>query len=204
MGYLMYRKKSVILTATLTVLMTILGVANVTVAYKTTLDCDHEPVLYLVPDRGFASTTIMGSGFSACSTISVTWDGTPIPTVPSPLITDSHRNFTAIITVLTPDDPGPHIVNATDENGRSAETTFTVTDMKGPEGPEGPQGETGPAGSQGSKGDRGDPGPQGPQGETGPHGESGPTGAQPLGFIVAIVIALMVAIFLIAYTVVKA
>ena len=188
-------KKSVILIGTLTVLMAILGVANVTFACKTKLNCHHEPVLDLVPDRGFASTTIVGSGFSASSTITVTWDGTPIPTVPSPLITDSYRNFTAIITVLTPNVPGPHIVNATDENGRSAETTFTVIDMTGPEGPAGPEGPQGP---------QGETGPQGPQGETGPYGEPGPTGAEPLGFVAAIVIALMVAIFLIAYAMVRA
>ncbi|MGD8506750.1 MAG: hypothetical protein PVF15_08830 [Candidatus Bathyarchaeota archaeon] len=211
-------KKSVILIATLTVLMAILGVANVAVAYKAKLNCHHEPVLNLVPDRGFASTTIVGSGFSSSSTITVTWDGMPIPTVPNPLITDSYGNFTAMITALTPNDPGPHIVNATDEWGHSAWATFTVVDMTGLEGPEGPQGEigpqgeTGPAGLQGPKGDKGDtgsqgsPGEQGPEGPQGPQGEQGApgqTGAEPLGFVAAIVIALMVAIFLIAYAMVR-
>ena len=217
--------------AMLAVLVVINGVASMAVACKTTVNCDHhEPVLDLVPDTGFASTTIVGSGFSAWSTITVTWDGTPIPTVPRRTRSDLYGNFTAIISVLTPKEPGPHIVNATDEKGRSAEAIFTVIDMTGPEGLEGPQGETGsqgetgpvgpqgPAGEkglQGPEGDKGDTGSQGPQGEQGPEGpqglqgpqgeqgELGPAGAVQLGFIAAIVIALMVAIFLAAYAIIK-
>lgn len=104
------------------------------------------PMLVLVPDTGFASTTIMGSGFSADSEIIVTWDGTPIPTVPSPLTTDSDGNFTAIISVPTPNNPGTHMVKATDEIRHSAEAAFTVINMTGPEGPQGIQGEQGAAG----------------------------------------------------------
>jgi len=134
-----------------------------------------QPVLDLVPETGFASLTIVGSGgFAGNSKITVTWDGTPIPTVPNPITTDIYGNFTVIISVLTPTTPGPHIVNATDEYGRSASKTFTVVDMKGPQGPQGPQGETGPQGPKGengSQGIQGETGPLGSQGDAGPRGE---------------------------------
>lgn len=167
------------------------------------------PVLVLVPDMGFASTTIVGSGFSADSEITVTWDGTPIPTVPSPLTTDSDGNFTAIISVPTPNDPGAYTVKATDEIGHSAEATFTVVDMTGPKGETGPQGETGPAGATGPtgptgpKGETGPQGPEGPQGEQGEQGEPGPAGAVPLWSVAAIAVFSMVAIFLAAYAIIR-
>jgi hypothetical protein len=133
-----------------------------------------DPVLELVPDTGFASTTIVGSGgFAANSKITITWDGTPIPTVPQLITTDEYGNFTAIISVPTQNDPGPHVINATDEYGRSAEITFTVVDMTGPTGP---QGAAGAAGSAGATGATGATGPQGPQGETGATGATGPKG----------------------------
>lgn len=79
-----------------------------------------DPVLMLVPAVGFASTTIVGSGgFAGNSVINVTWDGVLIPTVPQVITTDIYGNFTAMISVLTPNALGPHVVNATDEFGRS-------------------------------------------------------------------------------------
>ena len=108
--------------------------------------------LHLTPDTGFSCTTVAGSGFVANSEITISWDDTTIHTVPSPIIADSYGNFTAIISVLTQNDPGPHTVKATDELGNWTSATFTVIDM------------TGPQGSQGHKGDEGDMGPQGPQG----------------------------------------
>jgi hypothetical protein len=111
-------------------------------------------VLELTPDSGFAATTIVGlGGFAANSNITITWDGTPIPTVPQLIITDAYGNFTAIISVPTQTALGTHMVNATDDYGRSAETTFTVVDMTGP------------------KGDTRDTGPAGATGATGPAGE---------------------------------
>jgi len=144
------------------------------------------PYLSLVPDTGIASTTIVGT-FNPNSTITVTWDGTPIPTVPSPLITDSYGNFTALISVPTQDEPGPHTVRATDEEGNWAEATFTVLNMtgpQGPEGPEGPQGETGPEGPEGPEGPAGETGPEGPEGEK---GAAGPTEVLWVSIILAIV-----------------
>jgi len=197
---------------------------------------ESTPVITLVPDTGFASTTIVGSGFSSGSRMNITWDGELIPTLPNPL-TATCDSFTAIISVPTQTEPGPHIVNATDEEGNSAVANFTVVDMTGPQGPQGetgpqgPQGETGPKGDTGEtgpqgptgptgptgatgpqgpqgpagpQGPQGDTGPQGPQGETGTQGELEPTGAEPLGFVGAIVIALMVVTFLIAYAMVRA
>jgi hypothetical protein len=124
-----------------------------------------DPVIELMPATGFASTTIVGSGgFAANSKITITWDGTPVPTVPMEITTDAYGNFTAVVSVLTPNVPGAHVVNATDESGRSWATTFTVIDMTGPQGEEGlqgVQGATGATGAQGAKGDKGDQGPAG-------------------------------------------
>jgi len=63
-------------------------------------------------------------GFAPNSEITLTWDGTAIPTVPDPIITDAYGDFTAIISVLTPNSVGNHVVNATDEIGNSAVATF--------------------------------------------------------------------------------
>jgi hypothetical protein len=127
-----------------------------------------DPVLELMPATGFASTTLVGSGgFAANSKVTITWDGTPVPTVPMEITTDAYGNFTAIISVLTPDTPGAYLVNATDEYGRSGWTMFTVVDMIGPEGPEGDEG---PQGAQGPTGATGEQGPKGDQGEQGPAG----------------------------------
>ena len=98
-----------------------------------------------VPAEGIASTTLVGSGFAPNSSIRVSWDGEVIPTIPSPLTTDSSGNFTAIISVLTQTEPGVHIIQVTDEEGNVAFAPFNVTDMTGPQGPPGPEGPPGPA-----------------------------------------------------------
>jgi len=119
----------------------------------------------LTPDTGFASTTVVGSGFSENSTVTITWDGTTIPSVPSSVITDATGNFTALISVLTQTAPGVHTVKATDETGNWATATFTVVNMTGPQGPKGDTGEQGPQGLQGPKGENGTQGAQGPPGD---------------------------------------
>jgi hypothetical protein len=150
-----------------------------------------EPVLELTPSTGFASTTVVGSGgFAANSKITITWDGTPLPTVPIEITTNAYGNFTAIVSVLTPNVPGTHVVNATDESGRSGWATFTVVDMTGPIGPEGdegPQGVPGPTGATGEQGLKGDKGDQGPAGVV-------PVETIALAFIPAI-IAIILAVF---------
>lgn len=121
--------------------------------------------IVLMPFTGFSSTTIVGSGFSNNSRVTITWDGTSIPTVPSPLFTDATGNFAAIISVPTQNTPGTHTVNTTDASGNWATATFTVVNMTGPQGP------------KGDKGDKGDTGAQGPTGSQGPQGEQGPQGS---------------------------
>jgi len=131
------------------------------------------PNIALTPDAGFASTTVSGSGFSNNSKITIRWDGSVVPTVSSPLTTDTNGNFTALISVLTQNSPGPHTVNATDESGNWATATFTVVDMTGPPGPKGDKGDTG---AQGPQGQIGPPGPKGDKGDTGAQGPIGPQG----------------------------
>jgi hypothetical protein len=115
----------------------------------------------LSPYAGFASTTVVGSGFSSNSRATIAWDGTTIPSIPNPVTTDANGSFTAFISVPTQTTPGLHTVNATDEFGKWATATFTVVDMKGL------QGLQGLTGAQGPKGDKGDNGAQGPEGSLG-------------------------------------
>jgi hypothetical protein len=126
----------------------------------------------LAPSTGFASTTIVGSGFLHNSRVTITWDGKPIPSIPGSVITDAAGNFTVLISVQTQTTPGAHTVSATDETSNSVTATFTVVDMTGPQGPAGLQG---PQGLKGDKGDTGLQGPTGPQGPQGPAGSSGET-----------------------------
>jgi hypothetical protein len=87
---------------------------------------EADPKLELVPNEGIAATTLVGSGFAPNSQISVSWDGIPIPTVPSPLISDGYGDFTGIISVLNQTN-GKYTVRATDEMGNKATAIFTVT-----------------------------------------------------------------------------
>lgn len=132
----------------------------------------------LTPSSGFSSTIIIGSGFSNNSRITISWDGTTIPSVPNPVTTDTNGDFAAIISIPTQTAVGAHTVSVTDESDNLTTEIFTVVDMTGPQGP---TGDTGPAGTQGLQG------PQGPIGSTGPIGPQGPAGnAQELLIIVAL------------------
>jgi len=117
------------------------------------------PYLALAPDAGFAATTIIGGRFAANSKIIITWDEKPIITVPSPLTTDSYGNFTAIITVPNPTDPGLYNVTSSDQEGNKANATFTVIDMTGLQGEQGPEGAQGPQGEEGLQGEEGERAP---------------------------------------------
>jgi hypothetical protein len=86
---------------------------------------EANPKIQLVPDTGVAATTLVGSGYAPDSRISVTWDGTAIPTVPSPLTSDSHGNFTAIISALNQQN-GTYTIKAGDQHENEATQTFTV------------------------------------------------------------------------------
>jgi hypothetical protein len=156
------------------------------------------PYLALMPNTGFAATTIVGGRFASNSKITVTWDGTPVVTVPSPLTTDSNGNFTAIIAVPAQATLGTplisvHTVAATDEELNSANATFTI-DISGLQGP---QGERGPQGEKGEKGDTGLQGPQGPQGPQGEKGETGPAGPAEMlwGSIILAIVAIVIAVY---------
>ncbi|MBE0511771.1 PKD domain-containing protein [Candidatus Bathyarchaeota archaeon] len=160
--------------------------------------------LILVPDTGIASTTVVGEGFEPTSTVTITWDGTSIPTVPSPLVTDSDGSFTAIISVPTQDEPGIHIVNATDEAGNSAVGTFTVLDLTGPAGPTGETGPAGPTGETGPAGPTGETGPAGETGATGATGPAGPAGADaPAEYLWASLVLAIVAILIAGYGILR-
>ncbi len=133
--------------------------------------------LTLVPEAGYAATTVVGKGFFG-GEIEIYWDGKQIPTVPSPLYSYDTKdgNFTAIISVPTQAAPGEYDVTALDQERFTASTTFTVIDMIGPQGspgepgPPGNPGSRGPAGGQGAAGEPGSQGPPGPAGEAGPGG----------------------------------
>jgi hypothetical protein len=139
------------------------------------------PALVLSPTSGFSVVTLMGKGFlpqnEGLPPIIIFWDNVIIPTVPSPLDQYWTGEFTAIISVPTQTVTGNHTVKAVLNAGGltgnlTAEASFTVIDMRGPQGygggggmgPIGPSGPTGPAG------------PAGPTGSTGPQGPAGPAG----------------------------
>jgi len=146
------------------------------IAYFTVL------VLTLTPDIGFAATVVTGAGFPEGSLITISWDGNPIPTLPSPLYADYGGSFTAIITVPAGAAAGTHEVMATGEEDSPAPTIavpFTVSNIAGPPGIQGPPGLPGEEGTEGEQGPQGEPGPIGPIGPSGPQGipgEQGPTG----------------------------
>ena len=165
-----------------TVTLTVTDNASLTGTYFQQITVRAALTLSLTPDTGFASTTITGTGFDPNSNITVTWNGTWIPTVPHQLVTDENGAFTAIISVLTPNEPGDHIVEASDDFGNTAQATFAVVDM------------TGPAGADGADGADGAAGPTGPQGPEGPTGQAGPAELLWASLILAI-IALLMAIY---------
>ena len=131
---------------------------------------------YTVPDSGVASTTVVGVGFNPDAVVTISWDGTVLPTVPTMVTVNSNGLFTAIISVPTQTTPGVHNITATDDEGASANATFTVIDVTGPAGEDGADGATGPAGSTGATGATGATGSTGAAGEEGADGATGPTG----------------------------
>lgn len=114
------------------------------------------PNIALTPEAGFASTTVSGSGFSNNLRVTMTWDGTAIPSIPYNLSSDAIGNFAALVSIPTQTALGVHTLNATDESGNWATATFTVVDMKGPQGPTGNKGDTGETGLQGPPGSLGE------------------------------------------------
>ena len=168
------------------------------------------PAITLTPNSGFV-TTISGFGFQYGSVITITCNGTVMPTVPKTIIVDSEGEFTVVLTVPNSNAATYQIV-AVDENEDSASAIFTVPDKTGPAGPtgatgpEGPTGSTGSTGATGSKGATGSQGPQGEkgeQGEKGAKGDPGPSGAPAEGsdnFWLSVVSIVLAAVALICAT----
>lgn len=73
-----------------------------------------------------SSLLITGQGFDPSSTITLTWSGSPLNTVPTPVVSNAAGAFEAIIT--TPlDVAGAHVVEARDPSGNLASNTYTTT-----------------------------------------------------------------------------
>lgn len=86
---------------------------------------DLDPKLDLEPSLGFSST-LVGSGFAPRSMIVVTWNGTEMNTVPSPLVTSAYGNFTALISALDQTHAGVYVVKVVDGMGNDATANFEV------------------------------------------------------------------------------
>ena len=141
-----------------------------------------EPELTLSPNEGISMFWIYGENFTANSDITLTWDGESLYGVDLPsyfivVTTNFNGEFGTLGIVLTQDEPGAHIVGATDNDGFSATATFTVLDLTGPAGEQGETGPAGPEGPEGPAGADGADGATGPAGETGPMGPAGADGA---------------------------
>jgi parallel beta-helix repeat protein len=119
-----------------------------------TINVRARGLIALTPSTGLAATTVVGSRFSNNSKMTISWDGTTIPTIPNAVTTDANGSFTVLISVPTQTTPGVHTINATDETGNWNTATFTVVDVTGPQGP---KGDTGQQGSQGPEGPQGPP-----------------------------------------------
>jgi PKD repeat protein len=132
------------------VTLTIKDAAGNTGTVRIAVSVRERGLVALTPSTGLASTTVVGSRFSNNSKITISWDGTIIPTIPHALITDANGSFTALISVPTQTTPGAHTINATDETGNWNTATFTVADMTGPQGPKGDTGQEGPQGPPGN------------------------------------------------------
>ena len=87
---------------------------------------EANPKLELQPTSGLGATTLVGSGFAPDSTVSVSWNGKVLHTVPSPLVTDSYGNFTAIVSVQNQTVSGHHTVKVTDNQQYTATAQFEV------------------------------------------------------------------------------
>ncbi len=177
----------------------------------------------LSPQSGVGSVIIQGSDFMPLSSIEILWDGNPVPTVPSPIVTGPSDDtpfqgtFAAMITIPTNAIPGSHTITvngtAPNETEVSLDATFELLSIVGPAGPEGSDGNrgprglsgsTGPSGSTGTSGKQGpagEPGTIGPPGSAGPAGPAGPPGEQgppsepaPTGGIIAAIVLAIIAI----------
>jgi hypothetical protein len=119
------------------------------------------PKIVLNPSSGIAAFIIDGSDFALNSTITIMWNQTTLKTVPSNVTSDPEGYFQAIAVVPTQGEAGNYSVTASDALGRTAEATFTVLNMTGPQGIPGVNGTEGPQGIAGVNGTDGNPGEAG-------------------------------------------
>jgi hypothetical protein len=109
---------------------------------------DPQPLIKLSPISGWI-TTVSGYGFTPGSVVTITWNGTRVPTIPKEIKAAIKPavagRFTAVVVapVLV---PGTYIIRATD-GVNADEATFVV--LAGPAGPPGPVGPVGPVGPEG-------------------------------------------------------
>ncbi len=161
---------------------------------------DPSPMITLSPNVGFV-TMISGSGFGSQKYITIKWDGTPIPTYPASVKTDSNGVFTCMIVAYEqPPEGGTFTITATD-GPNSASALFTVPltlGQTGQQGPKGSQGETGPAGAEGKDGINGTQGLQGNTGAT-EEGPIGPAGEIPW-LLIYTMLGLSATSFIVAYS----
>ena len=188
----MKRLGLIILTLVLAMVFSVITATNVS-SQSASID--------LYPQRGFSTVTVSGTEFYG-GEVSIYWDGTQVPTVPVVVYPEYDVRkvtvFTAIISVLTQDEPGEHTIEARDEEGGRASAEFIVIDMTGPQGlkgDRGPEGDTGSAGPAGEQGPAGEPGPTGEPGEPGPQGETGPGAGMSIIAVILALAAIVLAIF---------
>jgi hypothetical protein len=176
-------------------------IATATKTYTVTSAVTVVPKITLSPSTGLV-TTIVGEGFTASDTITISWGTTVVATVPQTVSVSSTGTFTAVVAAQTA-TAGNYTIKAADQHEKTATATFTVPNLQGPAGSTGPKGDTGATGAQGPKGDTGATGATGAPGATGATGATGapgPSGApavsggteMPLTAIALAVVALIV------------
>src|SRR2546428_119512 len=86
------------------------------------------------PSTGHTGTTVNfhASGFAANSAITITFDGTPVATTPSPLTTSSEGEAPGSFTIPTSATVGAHQIQISDASGNTYSTSFTVTSTSTP------------------------------------------------------------------------
>ena len=91
-----------------------------------------KPSITIAPQTGRKNTNnfvimVNGQNFASGSAITITFDGIPRVTVPTPVTASLTGSFSATITLRLPNNAQPHEVRATDGLGNFATATFTTT-----------------------------------------------------------------------------
>jgi hypothetical protein len=150
-------------------------IATTSTTYTVTGAVTVVPKITLSPNTGLA-TTIVGEGFTAADTITITWGTTTMVTNPLTVSVSSSGSFVAQVTALNQTIPDAYVVKAVDQHGNSANATFTVPSIQGAPGQKGDTGTPGTPGTNGSNGSNGADGATGPVGPSGAPGQKGDAG----------------------------